>query len=235
MPDGYKVTKIAKIEEVDSEEFVYDPCCESPHAYIANGFVNHNCILWCDEIDKAIGGVAGSDRSDGGTTKRVISTFLTWMQEKTKPVFVVATANDYESIPPEFQRAGRFDEVFFVDLPSLSERKEIFAALLKKRNYNPENYDLDYLASKVDNYSGAEIEKCIDDAMLIGFEDGSRPITEDDMVVASQAFKPLFEMREDDIADMREWASNRCIRANTPEETKESFDVVGGTKKDLDI
>lgn len=193
------------------------------------------CILWCDEIDKAIGGVAGSDKSDGGTTKRVISTFLTWMQEKTKPVFVVATANDHESIPPEFQRAGRFDEVFFVDLPSLSERKDIFAALLKKRKYNPEDYDLDYLASQVDNYSGAEIEKCIDDAMLIGFEDGSRPITDNDMVVASKAFKPLFEMREDEIADMREWASNRCVRANATEETKESFDVVGGTKKDLDI
>ena len=171
-------------------------------------------ILWIDEIEKAISGVASSGRSDGGTTSRVLSTFLTWMQEKTSPVFVVATANDHASIPPEFLRAGRFDEIFFVDLPNEEERMEIFEVLLKMRNIDPEKMDISILSKKSQDYSGAEIEKGIDNAMLEGFTDGKRQIETDDIVKSLGEFKSLFEMRKDDFEELREWAQQRCRKAN---------------------
>ena len=171
-------------------------------------------ILWIDEIEKAISGVSSSSRTDGGTTSRVLSTFLTWMQEKTSPVFVVATANDHQAIPPEFLRAGRFDEIFFVDLPNGEEREEIFEVLLRIRNIDTENMNLPLLSNSSDGYSGAEIEKAIDNAMLVGFSDGSRPIDSDDILNALKQFKSLFEMRQSDFEELREWAANKCRLAN---------------------
>ena len=171
-------------------------------------------ILWIDEIEKAISGNASSGRSDGGTTSRVLSTFLTWMQEKTSPVFVVATANDHQAIPPEFLRAGRFDEIFFVDLPNVEEREEIFDVLLRLRNIDSEELNTALLAENSKNYSGAEIEKAIDNAMLAGFSDGARPIGTDDVVFSLSQFKSLFEMRETDFEELREWAKARCRMAN---------------------
>jgi len=171
-------------------------------------------ILWIDEIEKAISGNASSGRSDGGTTSRVLSTFLTWMQEKTSPVFVVATANDHQAIPPEFLRAGRFDEIFFVDLPNVNEREEIFNVLLRLRGISSKKINVSSLANKSENYSGAEIEKAIDNAMLAGFTDGSRPIITKDIEVALGEFKSLFQMRESDFEELREWADKRCRKAN---------------------
>ena len=171
-------------------------------------------ILWIDEIEKAISGVSSSGRSDGGTTSRVLSTFLTWMQEKTSSVFVVATANDHQSIPPEFLRAGRFDEIFFVDLPNREERVEIFEVLLRLRGITPDNFNLELLAERSENYSGAEIEKGIDNAMLEGFMDNKRPIRTDDISKALGRFKTLFEMRRGEFDELREWADSQCIRAN---------------------
>jgi len=172
------------------------------------------CILWIDEIEKAISGVTSSGSSDGGTTSRVLSTFLTWMQEKTSSVFVVATANNHESIPPEFLRAGRFDEIFFVDLPNPDEREEIFEVLLRLRNIDAENFNTSLLAERSENYSGAEIEKAIDNAMLIGFLDDKRSIGTDDIIYALGSFKTLFEMRKGEFDDLREWADSQCIKAN---------------------
>ncbi len=172
------------------------------------------CILWLDEVEKALAGSASSGRSDSGITARVLSTFLIWMQEKTKPVFVVATANNHELIPPEFLRAGRFDEVFFVDLPNKTEREEIFEVLLKKNKYNPKKFNSKLLASKCDRYTGAEIEKAIGNAMLVGFSDKKRKITNNDIISAMKKFKPLYDMRKEEFAEMEEWAKENCVKAN---------------------
>src|SRR5256885_12577933 len=104
-------------------------------------------VLWVDEIDKAFAGAQGSGVSDGGTTARVFGTFLTWLSEKTAPVFVVATANDISQLPPELLRKGRFDEIFFVDLPTADERREIFNIHLGKRGRDPQPFDLDSLVA----------------------------------------------------------------------------------------
>lgn len=190
-------------------------------------------ILWIDEIEKAISGVASSGRSDGGTTSRVLSTFLTWMQEKTSSVFVVATANDHQSIPPEFLRAGRFDEIFFVDLPTKEERVEIFSVLLRLRNIDATNFNLERLAERSEHHSGAEIEKGIDKAMLAGFRDGCRPIDTDDIVKALGDFKTLFDMRSEDFEELREWADSQCIKANLGETISVNHGL--NTKRNLDL
>jgi len=225
--------EIVKIEEVKNIDYVYDPCCDAPHNYISNGIVSHNCILWIDEIEKAISGVSSSGRSDGGTTSRVLSTFLTWMQEKTSSVFVVATANDHQSIPPEFLRAGRFDEIFFVDLPNKDEREEIFDVLLRLRKIDATNFNIPLLAEKSVDYSGAEIEKGIDNAMLQGFTENKRLIDTDDIIKALSEFKTLFEMRKGDFEELREWADSQCVKANEKGVEKINYGI--GNDRNLDL
>lgn len=175
------------------------------------------CVLWIDEIEKALSGARSSGRTDGGTTSRVLGTFLTWMQEKTSPVFVVATANDHEAIPAEFLRAGRFDEIFFVDLPNRNERVEIFAVLLRLKNYKPDEFNLELLADSSKEYSGAEMEKAIENAMLVGFHDNERMIKDDDIINELSKFKSLFQLRNEDFTDLRDWANERCVKANQDE------------------
>ena len=126
-------------------------------------------ILWVDEIDKAFAGSQGSGMTDGGTTARVFGTFLTCFSEKTAPVFVVTTANDITQLPPELLRRGRLDEIFFVDLPSVEERREIVAIHLAKRNRDPANFNLDELAARCENFSGAEIEQAVISALYHAF------------------------------------------------------------------
>src|SRR4029453_17301141 len=118
-------------------------------------------ILWVDEIDKAFAGTQSSGASDGGTGARVFATFLTWLNEKKKPVFVLATANDISQLPPELLRKGRLDEIFFVDLPNLQERKRIFEIHIGKRKRDAKKFDLDQLAASSDGFSGAEIEESL--------------------------------------------------------------------------
>src|SRR5678816_3872924 len=118
-------------------------------------------VLWVDEIDKAFAGSQSSGMTDGGTTARVFGTFLTWLSEKTAPVFVVATANDVSQLPPELLRKGRLDEIFYVDLPSREERSDIFRIHLAKRGREPEEFDLDALVAASPEFSGAEIEEAI--------------------------------------------------------------------------
>ena len=129
-------------------------------------------------------------------------------------MFVIATANDHQAIPPEFLRAGRFDEIFFVDLPNVEEREEIFDVLLRIRGIESKNINTPMLAESTEGFSGAEIEKAIDNAMLAGFMDGSRPIESDDIKKAKGEFKSLFEMRKSDFEELREWAANKCRMAN---------------------
>jgi len=192
------------------------------------------CVLLIDEIEKGLSGARSSGRTDGGTTSRVLSTFLTWMQEKIKPVFVVATANDHESIPPEFLRAGRFDEIFFVDLPNINEREEIFEVHLKKKKYDIKNFDLKRLSKESEKYSGAEIEKAVNNAMLQSFIDKKRKMKTDDILDVMKNIKPLAVMREEDFASLREWVEDgRCLKANAPDIQKE--DIGLKSQKDLDI
>ena len=123
------------------------------------------CVLWVDEIEKAL----GTDGHDGGTSRRVLGTLLTWLAENKERVFIVATANDIESLPPELLRKGRLDEVFFVDLPDESTRKLIFEIHLRKRELNPGFMDLDELAQQTDGFSGSEIEQVIVSALYAAY------------------------------------------------------------------
>src|ERR1051326_9216026 len=138
-------------------------------------------ILWLDELEKGFAGTQSSGISDGGTTARVFASFITWLQEKTASVFVVATANRIEDLPPELLRKGRFDEIFFVDLPGEAERREIFEIHIRKRKRDPEKFDLNTLAAASVGYSGAEIEQAIVSALYDAFDQG-RDITTDDIL-----------------------------------------------------
>ncbi len=159
------------------------------------------CVLWVDEIEKALahGGL------DSGTSTRVFGSFLTWMQEKTVPVFVVATANDISSLPPELLRKGRFDEIFFLDLPTEEERKEIFNVHLRKRRRIPIDYDIDALAAASEGYVGAEIEQAVIEAMYIGFNDNQREFTTDDVLKSLKRLVPLSVSQRETITGLRLW------------------------------
>ena len=171
------------------------------------------CVLWIDEIEKGLVGMNSSGKTDSGVTARVVSTFLTWMQERTAPVFVICTANQHEHIPTEFLR--RFDEIFFVDLPSRTERMEIIPALLRRKKREPSNFDIPRLASASEGYTGAELEKALDNALLEAFADGRRELNTEDMVENIGKIKPLSKMRPEVIEAMQIWAEARCMRANT--------------------
>jgi ATP-dependent 26S proteasome regulatory subunit len=177
------------------------------------------CVLWIDEVEKGMSGVKSSGQTDSGTAARVFGTILTWLQEKTSQVFVVATSNDISALPPEFVRKGRFDEIFFVDLPTDSERVEIAKIHIAKRNRKPENFDLDAISKATDGHSGGEIEAGVIDALYAAYEDGRREITTDDIVSAVKASKPLSITAVEAISRLREWAKDRARPAASPVES----------------
>lgn len=166
-------------------------------------------ILFIDELDKAFAGTAGSADSDGGTSSRIFGSFLTWMQEKTSPVFVMATANRVERLPGEFLRKGRFDEIFFVDLPNAEERKEIFKIHLSKRRREIARFDLDQLANVCDGYSGAEIEQALVAAMYEAFAQ-DREFTQLDIIAAIKSTLPLSRTMTEQVTALRDWARQRA-------------------------
>ncbi|OIP70714.1 MAG: AAA family ATPase [Oscillatoriales cyanobacterium CG2_30_44_21] len=175
------------------------------------------CVLWIDEIDKAFAGVDG--RGDSGTTNRVFGTFLTWMAEKTSPVFVVATANNIRTLPPELLRKGRFDEVFFVGLPTQEERSQIFLVHLNKyRPHNIRAYDIDRLAYETPDFSGAEIEQGIIEAMHIGFSQ-NRDFTNEDILEAASQIVPLAQTAQQEIQVLQEWAASGKARLASRQNT----------------
>ena len=168
------------------------------------------CILWIDEIDKAFAGVDG--RGDSGTSSRVFGTFITWMAEKTSPVFVVATANNIQSLPPELLRRGRFDEIFFVGLPTQEERKAIYEVHLSRlRAHNLQSYDLERLAYETPNFSGAEIEQAIVEAMHIGFSQ-DRDFTTEDVLEAASQIVPLARTAQEQVDALQAWAASGKAR-----------------------
>ena len=174
-------------------------------------------ILWVDEIDKAFAGSQGSGASDGGTTARVFGTFLTWLSEKTAPVFVVATANDISHLPPELLRKGRLDEIFFVDLPSVAERQEIFRIHLTKRGRDVANFDLVALAEHAKDCSGAEIEEAINSALYDAFYAQQDITTEFILETLSQTV-PLAKTMDEQISRLRNWVEGRARNASVPRE-----------------
>jgi hypothetical protein len=165
-------------------------------------------VLWIDEIEKGFTPTSGEQ--DGGLSKRIFATFLTWMQEKKKEVFVVATANDVFSLPPEFLRKGRFDEIFFVDLPDPSERSTIFSIHLTHRKQTPSAFDLDELAAQSEGFSGAEIEQTVIAALYRSLYE-KRPLDTDLLVGQLRATVPLSVSRREDISRLRSMARERFV------------------------
>ncbi|MFA5555219.1 MAG: AAA family ATPase [Phycisphaerae bacterium] len=172
-------------------------------------------VFWIDEIDKAFRGSRGSDSdTDAGTSSRVFSTFLTWLSEKKSPVFVVATANDVSLLPPELLRKGRFDEIFFVDLPCYKERVEIFRVHLSKRKMDASKFDLDKLAKTANGYSGAEIEEVIVNGMFNVFFEKTE-LTTARLVESITQTVPLSKTMSENIDQLRKWAEGRARQATS--------------------
>jgi ATP-dependent 26S proteasome regulatory subunit len=174
------------------------------------------CVLWIDEIEKGLAGLGSSDQSDGGTTARVVGTLLTWMQEKREPVFVVATANRVEMLPPELLRKGRFDELFFVDLPTHAVRKEILAIHLTKKARKPGDFNLDALATLSTGYSGAELEEAVREGMFEAYAE-AREVTTEHVAAALKGTFPLSRTMDEQITALRQWARVRARLASSDE------------------
>ena len=171
-------------------------------------------VLWVDEIEKAFSGTQSSGVTDAGTTSRVFGTFITWLQENPAMVFTMATANAIEDLPPELLRKGRFDEIFFVDLPDLGERQEIFAIHVRKRKRDPKRFDLGELARLTEGFSGAEIEQVIVSALYEAFDAG-RELEMRDLVACIKESVPLSMTMREGISALRAWAADRTRPAST--------------------
>lgn len=173
-------------------------------------------ILWIDEIDKALAGATNSGGSDGGTAARVFGTLLTWLSEKTSPVFVIATANDISHLPPELLRKGRLDEIFFVDLPQDEERQEILKIHLRRRGRRSRDFDLAELSRQSDGFSGAEIEEAIISALFESFSQ-QVPLSTEIIKRTLVETVPLSKTMHEELARLRNWAAGRARPASGPE------------------
>jgi AAA+ superfamily predicted ATPase len=170
-------------------------------------------ILWIDEIDKAFAGTVGGASNDAGTASRVFGTLLTWLSEKTAPVFVIATANDVSCLPPEMLRKGRLDEIFYVDLPTERERQEIFRIHLEKRGRDSKTFDLITLAKASDGFSGAEVEEAIISGMFDAFSEGTE-LTTPIIAAGLAATVPLSKTMNEELNRLRSWAQGRARPAS---------------------
>ena len=173
------------------------------------------CVLWIDEIEKGLATDSGD--ADGGVSRRVLGSLLTWMSERTQPVFMVATANDISQLPPELIRKGRFDEIFFVDFPSAAARAQIAGIHLRKRGHDPAQFEVDSVARLADNFSGAEIEQAIVSA---SFEARARgdALCAADILAEVERTRPLAIVMSERIDALRAWASERAVYAEDPPE-----------------
>ena len=170
-------------------------------------------ILWIEEIEK---GLAGYAQGDQGVTARIFSTFLTWMQEKESTVFVAATANEINMLPPELMRKGRFDEVFFIDLPGEKEREEIFKVHIKKRKNDPNKFSLTNLSKSTNGFSGAEIEQIVASGLYEAFNE-KRPMNDNDLYKMIGRTVPLSTTMAEAIKGIKRWADTRAVRASEKE------------------
>lgn len=186
-----------------------------------------SCVLMIDELDKSFAGMKDGG-GDSGTTRRVIGTFLTWMQEKTSPVFVVATANDLTKLPPELLRKGRWDELWFVDLPTQTERVEIWRVQIRLHGRNPDDFDLNVLSQATNGWTGAEIEALFNEGLYTAFDQGREPDTEM-LVSLSRDTQPLSKTMASDIEALRVWAKGRARTVSEPER----IELKSGRKVDV--
>jgi ATP-dependent 26S proteasome regulatory subunit len=178
------------------------------------------CCLWVDELEKGFAGSKSSGSSDGGTSSRVLGSFLSWMQEKTSPVFVVATANDVTQLPPELLRKGRWDELFFVDLPNEKERASIWEIQIRKHGRNPDDFDLVQLSRMTQGLTGSEIECDFVESLYQAFDEGKEPT---DLTIAQvlNDLVPLSKLMAEQITGIRNWAKGRArIASSQPVESK---------------
>jgi len=166
------------------------------------------CVLWMDEIEKGVAVSAADD--DGGVSRRILGALLTWMAEKRKPVFLVATANDIMRLPPELIRKGRFDEIFFVDLPSPPNRDEILRIHLVKRRLSPDQFDMKALVAVTEGFSGSEIEQAIVSATYTARAEG-RDVSQEDLITEIKQTRPLSVVMAENVEALREWASTRTV------------------------
>lgn len=171
------------------------------------------CVLWVDEIDKAFGGGDGRG-GDSGASRRVLGAFLTWLGDKKSPVFVAATANNVSAMPPELLRKGRFDEIFFIDLPNERERRNILAIHLKNRGRNPSAFDLESLSQAMEGFSGAEIEQTVVSALFDAFYDQGRDLAAWDIMMAASETVPLSKTMREEIDALRQWCAPRAREAS---------------------
>ena len=208
-------SKITAIDTLEEAEYVYDPVCGFPHAYISDGLVSHNCVLFCDELDKGLGGIGGS--GDSGTSNRVLGSFLTWLQDCQHPVFVMVTANNVSGLPPEMLRRGRFDAIFSTSMPTAKEREAVLGIHLRIRHRALEDYDEEDVAEIVritEGYVPAEIESAVKDALVDAFAEG----VEMEMAHIKKAVKsmvPLSKAFARQIEEMNEWAKNNATPAGS--------------------
>lgn len=173
------------------------------------------CVLWLDEIEKSLAGSTG-EQGDGGVSADALGAILSWMQEREGSVFVIATANDVRALPPELLRKGRFDEVFFVDLPNAGERREVAKASLGQHGRTAEGIDLGAVSEATAGFTGAEIAALVPDALYVAFDEGCRALTTADLVAAARTVTPLAQTAAEKITTLREWAKGRARMASTP-------------------
>lgn len=175
------------------------------------------CVALIDEIEKGMAGAGSSGSTDSGVTARVFGTLITWMNDRTRPVFLAATCNRVLNLPPELMRAGRFDEIFWVDLPTVAERQDILAIHLIKKGRDPANFKLGKIAEQAEDFSGAELEGVVVKAMYRAFSDKGREVTTEDLAAAVTATVPLAKTRAEEIKAMRDWAATRAVPASLGE------------------
>jgi ATP-dependent 26S proteasome regulatory subunit len=171
------------------------------------------CVLWIDELEKVFAGSGPDSASaDAGVSARLLGSFLSWMQDRKSPVFVAATCNNVTVLPPELIRKGRFDELFFVDLPNQAERKQVFSIQLARRKRNPADFDLEQIAAAAKGYSGAEIDAAVQGALYAAYS-GKKPLTSQLLIDALAQTVPLSTTRSEEITALREWARTRAVPA----------------------
>jgi SpoVK/Ycf46/Vps4 family AAA+-type ATPase len=175
------------------------------------------CVLWIDELEKVFAGSGPDSASvDAGVSSRLLAAFLSWMQDRKAPVFVAATCNNVTALPPELIRKGRFDELFFVDLPSQAERKQIFRIQLMRRKRNPAEFDLSQVATAAKGYSGAEIDAAVQTALYASYS-SKQPLNTQALLDALKTTVPLSVTRAEEIESLRQWARERAVPASAPD------------------
>ncbi len=173
------------------------------------------CVLWIDELEKVFAG-SGPDSasSDAGVSSRLLASFLSWMQDRKAPVFVAATCNNVTVLPPELIRKGRFDELFFVDLPTQEERKQVFSIALARRKRSPADFDLEKIAAAAQGYSGAEIDAAVQGALYAAYSE-KKDLNTEFLMNAIAETVPLSTTRAEEIGALRDWARTRAVPAST--------------------